>query len=144
MQALLGSPKILLLDEPTAGLDPEERIRIRNYISAIATERIVLLATHVVSDVESIAEEILLLRKGQLIAQDTPAALVAQTRPFVSEILLHSRGASSTPEPVPHLQHLPVRRPTPPPPGRPQPPPSRFSDIRVGLDEAYLHFMNQN
>ncbi len=122
VQALLGSPKILLLDEPTAGLDPEERIRIRNYISAIATERIVLLATHVVSDVESIAEEILLLRKGQLIAQDTPAALVAQTRPFVSEILLHSRGASSTPEPVPHLQHLPVRRPTPPPPGRPQPP----------------------
>ena len=97
VQALLGSPKILLLDEPTAGLDPEERIRIRNYISAIATERIVLLATHVVSDVESIAEEILLLRKGQLIAQDTPAALVAQTRPFVSEILC-------TPEELPQLQ----------------------------------------
>ena len=144
VQALLGSPKILLLDEPTAGLDPEERIRIRNYISAIATERIVLLATHVVSDVESIAEEILLLRKGQLIAQDTPAALVAQTRPFVSEILC-------TPEELPQLQsqyrisnicqygaQLLLRL------VGPNLPPSRFSDIRVGLDEAYLYFMNQN
>ena len=144
VQALLGSPKILLLDEPTAGLDPEERIRIRNYISAIATERIVLLATHVVSDVESIAEEILLLRKGQLIAQDTPAALVAQTRPFVSEILC-------TPEELPQLQsqyrisnicqygaQLLLRL------VGPNLPPSRFPDIRVGLDEAYLYFMNRN
>ncbi len=98
VQALLGAPKVLLLDEPTAGLDPEERIRIRNYISAIATERIVLLATHVVSDVESIAEEILLLRKGQLIARDTPAALVDQTRPFVSELLC-------LPEELPQIQN---------------------------------------
>ena len=94
VQALLGSPKVLLLDEPTAGLDPEERIRIRNYISAIATERIVLLATHVVSDVESIAEEILLLRRGQLIARDTPAALVDQTRPLRLRAPLPAGGAA--------------------------------------------------
>ena len=86
-QALLGDPKILLLDEPTAGLDPEERIRIRNYISALASDKIILLATHVVSDVESIAEQVLLLRKGELIAEDTPSNLIEQVRPYVAEIL---------------------------------------------------------
>ena len=86
-QALLGDPKILLLDEPTAGLDPEERIRIRNHISAIAADKIILLATHVVSDVESIAEQVLLLRKGELIAADTPVALIEGVRPHVSEVL---------------------------------------------------------
>lgn len=86
-QALLNDPKILLLDEPTAGLDPEERIRIRNHISAIAADKIILLATHVVSDVESIAEQVLLLRKGELIAADTPVALIEGVRPYVSEVL---------------------------------------------------------
>lgn len=86
-QSLLGDPRILLLDEPTAGLDPEERIRIRNYISALASHKIILLATHVVSDVESIAERVLLLRKGELIAEDTPSALIDGVRPYVSEVL---------------------------------------------------------
>ena len=86
-QSLLGDPQILLLDEPTAGLDPEERIRIRNYISAIAADKIILLATHVVSDVESIAEQVLLLRKGELIAEDTPSNLIDGVRPFVAEVL---------------------------------------------------------
>ncbi len=86
-QSLLNNPKILLLDEPTAGLDPEERIRIRNYISAIAADKIILLATHVVSDVESIAEQVLLLHKGRLIAADTPSALIEQVRPYVREVL---------------------------------------------------------
>ena len=86
-QALLGDPKILLLDEPTAGLDPEERIRIRNYISALASDKIILLATHVVSDVESIAEQVLLLKKGELITGDTPSNLIERVRPFVTEIL---------------------------------------------------------
>ena len=60
-QALLGNPEIVILDEPTAGLDPKERIRIRNFISKIAENKIVLIATHVVSDVESIAKEIILI-----------------------------------------------------------------------------------
>lgn len=74
--AMLGEPEILILDEPTAGLDPEERIKIRNYVSELSGERIVILATHVVSDIECIATEILLLKKGELICKDTPAALV--------------------------------------------------------------------
>lgn len=86
-QALLGDPKILLLDEPTAGLDPEERIRIRNYISALASQKIILLATHVVSDIESIAEQVLLLQRGQLIASGTPAQLIDTVRPFVGEVM---------------------------------------------------------
>lgn len=74
--AMLGEPEILILDEPTAGLDPEERIKIRNYVSELSGERIVILATHVVSDIECIASEILLLKKGKLICKDTPASLV--------------------------------------------------------------------
>ncbi len=65
-QAVLGDPEILILDEPTAGLDPKQRIAIRNYISKIAFDKIVLIATHVVSDVEWIAREILILKKGVL------------------------------------------------------------------------------
>ena len=61
--AMLDDPEILILDEPTAGLDPEERIRLRNHIAEIATSRIVLLATHIVSDIESVAERVILMKK---------------------------------------------------------------------------------
>lgn len=74
-QALLGNPKIVILDEPTAGLDPKERIRIRNFISKIAENKIVLIATHVVSDVESIAKEIILLGNGVIAGKGTPEEL---------------------------------------------------------------------
>ena len=76
-QALLGDPKVLLLDEPTAGLDPKERVRIRNFIKELAKDRIVLLATHIVTDIESIADKVLLMKKGRLVNVDTPQALIA-------------------------------------------------------------------
>lgn len=74
-QAMLGNPEILILDEPTAGLDPQERIRFRNLISRFSQDRIVLLATHIVSDVEFIANEVMLLKEGKLIRKNTPEAL---------------------------------------------------------------------
>lgn len=75
VQAMLGDPKILILDEPTAGLDPSERIRFRNLISQFAQGRTILLATHIVSDVECIAKEIIILKEGTLITQGTTGML---------------------------------------------------------------------
>ena len=75
-QALLGDPKILILDEPTAGLDPKERVNLRNYIQQLSQNKIILLATHVVSDVESIADRILIMKDGELVADDEPKKLV--------------------------------------------------------------------
>ena len=70
-QALLNDPKILILDEPTAGLDPQERIRFRTMIAGLARDRLVILSTHIVSDVEHIATQVVMLRSGKVVAHDT-------------------------------------------------------------------------
>lgn len=85
-QAIMNQPQIIILDEPTAGLDPKERIRIRNIVSKIAKDKIVLFATHVVSDIEHIAKEVILLKKGKVIAINSVSRLCQQLEHQVFEI----------------------------------------------------------
>lgn len=79
--ALIGNPQLLILDEPSAGLDPKERVRLRELMAGLATDKIVLIATHVVSDVEHVANEILLLKEGQLVDKAPPQTLINRYAP---------------------------------------------------------------
>lgn len=85
-QAILADPDVLVLDEPTAGLDPKQRIAIRNLIASLAERKIVIVSTHVVSDIAGIAKEILLLKQGELISQLPPAELIQQIDGTVWEV----------------------------------------------------------
>jgi ABC-2 type transport system ATP-binding protein len=87
-QAMLDDPDILVLDEPTAGLDPKQRIAVRNLIAGEALHKIVLLSTHVVPDVEYIASELILISDGEILAQETPQKLCADMRGKVWEVEL--------------------------------------------------------
>jgi ABC-2 type transport system ATP-binding protein len=84
-QALLNDPQLLIVDEPTAGLDPEERVRFRNLLSELSGERIVILSTHIVSDVEATATDIALISKGMLVAHASPEELLRQVEGKVWE-----------------------------------------------------------
>jgi ABC-2 type transport system ATP-binding protein len=89
-QALLNDPQLLIVDEPTAGLDPEARVRFRNLMSDLSGERIVILSTHIVSDVEASATRIALIRQGRLIRCETPEALLSSVEGKVWEWIVSS------------------------------------------------------
>lgn len=90
VQAMLGRPEVLILDEPTAGLDPQERIRFRNLIAQFSEKRTILLATHIVSDVEFISNEVLIMKEGRLLKKDTTENLEKQMTGKVWNITLKS------------------------------------------------------
>ena len=92
-QAVLNDPAVLVLDEPTAGLDPKERVRFRNLIASFAQDKIVILSTHIVSDIEYIADEILVMRAGSFIMQGAPTDIVAAVTGKVWECHVDARRA---------------------------------------------------
>ncbi len=94
-QALLNDPQLLIVDEPTVGLDPEERVRFRNLLSDLSGERIVILSTHIVSDVEATATHIALVNKGQLLREDAPENLLKELENKVWEWTVHSDDLSA-------------------------------------------------
>lgn len=94
-QAVLNDPAVLVLDEPTAGLDPKERVRFRNLIASFAQNKIVVLSTHIVSDIEYIADEILVMRAGSFIMQGAPTDVVAAVAGKVWECHVDARRADA-------------------------------------------------
>jgi ABC-type multidrug transport system ATPase subunit len=89
-QALIGEPELVIVDEPTAGLDPEERVRFRNVLSEMGFGKLVLLSTHIVSDIESIASTIAVVKSGRLVAHDTPEGLLGRAAGSAWEAVMPS------------------------------------------------------
>lgn len=142
-QALLNDPQLLIVDEPTAGLDPEERVRFRNLLSELSGERIVILSTHIVSDVEATATDIALIEKGSLVAHATPEALLLMVEGRVWEWVVASAElnaakqrflVSSTTRRSDGV-HVRVLGDEPPPGAQP---------VAPTLEDAYLYCLNQH
>ena len=125
-QALLNDPKVLIVDEPTAGLDPEQRASFRNLLADLAGDRVVLLSTHIVSDVESVASDIAIMAGGRLLLRGSPQELLRQADGLVWEVTVHP-GALAPPRQRHHGQQDGAHghRGTGPPDRRGRPGPGR-------------------
>jgi ABC-2 type transport system ATP-binding protein len=143
-QALLNDPELLIVDEPTAGLDPEERVRFRNLLSELAGGRIVILSTHIVSDVEACASRIALISRGRLVAHDTPEALLRAVEGRVWEWVVPPadlaavRGRYSTSSAVHRGDGVHLRLLSDASPGR------GAIAASPGLEDAYLHWISRD
>jgi ABC-2 type transport system ATP-binding protein len=100
-QSLLADPGVLIVDEPTAGLDPEERVRFRNLLSDLAGDRVVLLSTHIVSDVESVANDIAIMAQGRLLRRGSPQELLREAEGRVWEVIVGPDAVAQL-----HARHL--------------------------------------
>ncbi|TDC77463.1 ABC transporter ATP-binding protein [Streptomyces hainanensis] len=142
-QSLLTDPRVLIVDEPTAGLDPEERVRFRNLLNELAADRAVLLSTHIVSDVESVASDIAVLAGGRLVARGLPEDLLRTVAGRVWEVTVPAEHAASL-----QAGHL-VSRTTRTRDGlrlrllASGPPVPDAEAVRPGLEDAYLAIVNQ-
>jgi ABC-2 type transport system ATP-binding protein len=134
-QALLNDPQILIVDEPTAGLDPEERVRFRNLLSELSGERVIILSTHIVSDVEATATDIALISGGRLVAHATPEELLRRVEGKVWEDVVPSSelqlisGTARRADGV-HIRMLSATAP------------NGAQSIAPTLEDAYLYCLN--
>lgn len=138
-QALLNDPRLLIVDEPTVGLDPEERMRVRNLLGELARDRIVILSTHIVSDIEAIAGDIAILSRGNLRWRGTPEGLLGTARGSVWEL-------TTSPHELPALQERGIlTRAVRTPQGvrvrlvAPVAPAAHAAPVEPDLEDAYLH-----
>lgn len=143
-QAMIGNPKLLILDEPTAGLDPGQRIAVRNLISEIALEKIVIIATHIVTDIESVAKEVILLGNGVLIRKDSCDNLLWEVSGMVYEIEISKEKLNQVQEKyrivnlIQQENRLFVRILTE---GTAPDIPARL--VRSSLEDVYLHYFEE-
>ena len=142
-QALLGDPDILVLDEPTAGLDPEERIRFRGIISNLSRQKTVLLSTHIVSDLEAVANEMILLKKGQVLAVQKPHDLLHELDGMVWTVSVHNEKERELAEKYPcsnimHDEEISVLRML----SREKPHAEAVSE-RPNMEDMYLYYFDK-
>jgi ABC-2 type transport system ATP-binding protein len=142
-QALLADPQVIVVDEPTAGLDPEERVRFRNLLSDLAADRVVMLSTHIVSDVESVASDIAVVAQGRLLRRGSPETLLAAVDGWVWDVLVDPADVTAVQER--HLVSRMVRTSS----GvrirliTHVPPYATAQQVTPDLEDAYLAIVNQ-
>lgn len=143
-QALLNDPQLLIVDEPTVGLDPEERVRFRNLLSDLAGERIIILSTHIVSDVEATATEIVVVNKGRKLQHAAPEKLLALLDGKVWQWVIPSEALTTLKQS--HLVSGTIRREN----GiqvrvvSEAPPSSEAQLVTPSLEDVYLHLVSGN
>jgi len=138
-QAIIGAPRVMVVDEPTAGLDPEERVRFRNLLWKLSTDRTVILSTHIVQDIEAICDQVAILKEGQVLVSGTPEALVQSTDGYVRTMVADAGALqelskkneivsySSHPDGI-HVRYLSARADT-------------GTEVSPTLEDAYLRWI---